>query len=869
MSQRSGTSIARRVRNSRYVHFEVVEAEVRRALENPLSHPFVLLHGDGGLGKTMVARSIAVYYSEKARAWYEGTGSEQPLVFEQVVFIECGPEADPGACLFLALRELGVEGQACHEEEYKSYGRGGDALIRAQLAGLLKEHSILIILDDVSDARILQTFLDLFGARVKGLVTTQDEGLWLDSSMIEMAINREVAAKVLASHGGFPGQVIPSVLKELADRLIEETEALPLAAAALANAISRKRASDIEGWINAERDIVKLIRYVEETTPDMNKVYPRTFWMCMKVCVGSLSEEAQKLLLLIALCEGPSVPEDVLRIICETSKLLGEAAFNKLRSDLEEKALISIETQALPWAEACSEFTQKKWSLHRLQKQFLRCELSEDVTFLLELLFGETGSPHSNSYQDSNLRSVLCALYFDKSLCKKAGISSENFTARARLAIEPLTWLIQNHLDAVSYFTAKKALIDYVFREQIDDNDVARLLQSPHSAAAISWTLENMFWITDKSMICDGVEGMITSLVHLLGGGSDSNSREKALRVLTNVAGKATASQRISLAKFPNLLKGLISILIRYQGEAENTSLHKQQYLATRVLNFLASEEENKSIIVEFPSALDALVRCILKDDRVACRELQEYASVTLAILAGANSSQTKRRIIEFPGVLDGLVKHLNRDESSCAQQSAAAALAYLSISAGERNNRRILLYPNALSGLVNLLFKDEKPVYQMWAAWALTNLSVEEKNRKEIMNFPGVLARFVALLFRDDTPDVQKWCTNALAMLALDEECNRKIAEFPNALSGLVNLLNKEKNLQVRTWAALALSNLSCDVQTMKQISKFPNAVRQILEVAVGAFHSATVVIYPSLPHLKQVSYTCVIPKILKEICS
>ncbi|KAG6544592.1 hypothetical protein Mapa_014014 [Marchantia paleacea] len=591
--------------------------------------------------------------------------------------------------------------------------------------------------------------------------------------------------------------------------------------------------------MDAERDVLKLLHYVEETAPNLNKKYPRTFWASMKVCVGSMPEEAQKLLLLAAMCEGPSVPEEVLRIMCESTKLLRGAAFNKLRNDLEQKSLVVIDTQVLPWADAISQLTQRRWSLHRLQKQFLRHEMSQEAEAFADMFLGESGDDADMlDTEDAKLFKVLCALYFEKSLAKRAaakwGISFRNFSERRRLAIEPLEWLIQNHSDQSSYHLARKVLLEYVCNEQAEDNDIARLLRLPRSAAATCWALETMWWITEKSMVSDGEKSIISALVHLLGEGIDRNSREKALRVLVNLAAKATASQRIRLATYPGLMDGIVNVLNRFQTEAEVVNLYKQQELATRIFNFLASEEENKARIVDFPFALDVLVRCILKDDAVASPELQEDASVTLAIVARANATQTKRKIIEFPGVLGGLVKLLNKDEAPHAQQCAASALAYLSVNVGEHNNRRVAQYPYALSGLVNLLFKDQSPVSQMWAAWALTNLSVEEKNRREIVEFPYALPRFVRLLGKDESPDVQKWCASALAMLALDEQCNRKIADFPDALAGLVNLLYKEKALQVQTWAAWALSNLSADPQTMAQISKFPDAVRRIKELTL-----------------------------------
>lgn len=379
-----------------------------------------------------------------------------------------------------------------------------------------------------------------------------------------------------------------------------------------------------------------------------------------------------------------------------------------------------------------------------------------------------------------------------------------------------------------------QVLLEYICNEQAEDKDVARLLRMPRSAAATCWALETMWWITEQATVGAEEQSVLAALVHLLGEGVDRNSREKALRVLVNVAAKASASQRIRLAAHPGVLEGLVGVLNRFQTEAEIVNLYTQQALATRVFNFLASEEDNKARIVDFPFALDALVRCILKDDAVASPELQAHAAVTVAIVARANATQTKRKTVEFPGVLGGLVKLLNKDEAPHAQQCAASALAYLSVNVGEHNNRRIAQYPYALSGLVNLLFKDQSPGAQMWAAWALTNLSVEEKNRRDIVDFPYALPRFVRLLGKDESPDVQKWCASALAMLALDEQCNRKIAEFPDALAALVNLLYKDKALQVQTWAAWALSNLSADPQTMAQISKFPDAVRRIKELTL-----------------------------------
>lgn len=200
-------------KDSRHVHYEVLESGVCQALEDPSKPAVILLHGDGGQGKTVAARNIAAYYREKAKAPAPAASGEESFSFEHVAFVECGPEADSAAKHFEVLRDMGIEGEVSPGEEQGTYGRGGDVSIRHQLAGLLKDKAVLIILDDVCDTDILQSFVDLFGTGVKCLVTTQDESLWLDSYMIEMTVGPDDARRILASHVGLPGQVIPFHLK--------------------------------------------------------------------------------------------------------------------------------------------------------------------------------------------------------------------------------------------------------------------------------------------------------------------------------------------------------------------------------------------------------------------------------------------------------------------------------------------------------------------------------------------------------------------------------------------------------------------------------------------------------------------------------
>ncbi|KAG6558008.1 hypothetical protein Mapa_000187 [Marchantia paleacea] len=875
-----------------YVHLEVTESAVYKALEDSTKHNVVLLHGGTGRGKSTLARHTAFHYKEEHRigsARAPNSHNRRIWTFDHVFYLECGPKADFMAKQLELLQLLGFQELTTQGEDVIATANTavGNVSIRRQLAALLWEQVVLIILDDVWETEFIQNFVELFGRKVKCLVTSQNARLWSKALPIEIEVGMPDAKRILASHAGFPNNVIPVNLQAIVDRIVAETEGHPLALASLATAISKKRCTDVHEWKEAEKSLLTLL-HAEDTAPILNQKYPRSFWSSMKLSIQSISAEAQQLLILASICAGPSIPEEAMSILCRHKNMHGVATcFSKLRNDLEDRSLLAIKSQPLIWDDVGSEATQRTWSLHRLQKQFIREEMREDIEMLVASFLNEELKAETDNnvvVPEDIVVTLLCALYFDSPLAKRAarklGVNFGHFTELRRHAIEPIIWLLANSSNEdwseTSALVARKVLFEYVCDDQVKDSDITHLLVLPFSTRATCWALRTMTKISEKPLVPEGGQGMMKALVGLLGEGVDSTIREKALRVVVYHA--VHEEHRTFMVQFPGLLESLVNLVTKSSERnvsstaktpAENSkNIQEEQKLAAWALAILSLDDPNKRKIADFPNALAGLVELLLKRESP---ETQWRAAGALANLS--EDHHNMRKIATMPHAIEGLVELLWKHDMPQLQEDAARALANLSyddenmtvladfpyavsgfvelicssgnpevqkeaarafanLSCDDRNKGYLAEFPFALEGLVRLLTGQDCPEVQSHVARALANLCLVDENREQIFKFPNALAGVVKLLYKQNAPDVQSQAARALANLSLEDENKRKMVEFPGALAGLVQLLLLNHSPTVRQQAAWALANLADDDFNRRKIGDFPNAIARLAQL-------------------------------------
>lgn len=242
----------------------------------------------------------------------------------------------------------------------------------------------------------------------------------------------------------------------MADDLIAETDRNPLALASLASVIDPRRSQELGEWEDAFRNIFQALQS-EVPAAIFNGKYPRSLWATMGLAISSLRDDARKLLLLTHTCRVSSVPEEVIRILCTSTKLLGDSAapFSILRRELESRQLIKISTRSFS-SNSCRK--QRTWRMHSLQKKYIDQEMRDArdsifgslavarTTVTTTVTSRGQGQLLDGQLESDAVPTALCALYLNEHLAGKAaasiGVPLEVFSKRKRAAIEPLTRLL-------------------------------------------------------------------------------------------------------------------------------------------------------------------------------------------------------------------------------------------------------------------------------------------------------------------------------------------------------------------------------------------------------------------------------------------
>lgn len=242
------------------------------------------------------------------------------------------------------------------------------------------------------------------------------------------------------------GSALYLCLQERAKKIIEKCQGHPLALATIATAIDSDRSDDLEEWDGVYDNFLHVLHSTEDTASILGKKHSKSFWTTMQLSIQSLGVNARKLLILVHMCAGPSVPEEVLRSLYTRAVVQADfEAFNKARRELASRDLIKIIHNVKSWL-----------TLGPLLNLFMEKEMKDGKESMFTVLVPgpsnteSIGKPDINAdfvrNNDAMIQTAICALYFDKPFSARAAsnmdIPSDRLNDLRRNAIEPITRLL-------------------------------------------------------------------------------------------------------------------------------------------------------------------------------------------------------------------------------------------------------------------------------------------------------------------------------------------------------------------------------------------------------------------------------------------
>lgn len=193
----------------KYVPLQQPLDAVKGALESVKGPPVVTLYGQPGSGKTAMAKYLAIYYDKLRREQEvlslnsrgkQGSEGESHFFSNGVFFLACGPGATSKALHEELWQNLGFRAMFDVDTQQDTAFVYSEAMLHKQLVGRLVDRSMLIILDDVWDTKVLERLL-LPGKGLKYLVTSQYKRVWEDAVQINIAKpSLKDARKILVNH---------------------------------------------------------------------------------------------------------------------------------------------------------------------------------------------------------------------------------------------------------------------------------------------------------------------------------------------------------------------------------------------------------------------------------------------------------------------------------------------------------------------------------------------------------------------------------------------------------------------------------------------------------------------------------------------
>ncbi|KAL3687383.1 hypothetical protein R1sor_013692 [Riccia sorocarpa] len=260
-----------------------IEGTIQKVKEYLLTEKVVLVCGEAGIGKTSLAKYLALEYEDD----FKKQKGDEAVFRHGCCFVECGPGVEVVKVQRALLYRLLGKNRA------RKYDRQDDPRILKQvLEDHLQELDVLIILDNLWDDYLLECLV-VDGKMVKYLVTGQQcHRQRVDSCEVKICrmddIGEDYGKKIFARRMRFQDGLIPENLQCIVIKILEETGCNPLALDTLSLTVREKRRTETREWL----EILKHIHlYLERSGhSDTSTTYPRGFFASMMFAVERLTD---------------------------------------------------------------------------------------------------------------------------------------------------------------------------------------------------------------------------------------------------------------------------------------------------------------------------------------------------------------------------------------------------------------------------------------------------------------------------------------------------------------------------------------------------------------------------------------------------
>ncbi|CAM6091704.1 unnamed protein product [Calypogeia fissa] len=831
--------------DSNYVPIVGSIQKVQSALENREGPRVVTVHGGPGIGKSSLVKYVALHYQEQKQQARNTllSSSSKPIAHfpDGVHYLFCGQKAqDKVKQLQLELlRSLGfgarcaalqsdgpTAADAVQEGEYLALPS-----LKMKLSSCLAKQNLLIVVDDVWEEKALQELL-VPAEGVKYLVTSQIREIWGSAQKIHLeGPEQNEARQIMANYtDGLPVKgEFPENLQRITDDIITAVEYHPLSLANIGISVNRIWATDPSQWrlikdhINVHLDENDFRTPLAYDTP-----YNLAISASMMLMVESLPSESQRLLCLLALFEGGSFPEYLVKFFFKfvepndfALKLTSQQKF------LEDRSLI----------ESRIERDRRVLETHGLRMYYIRKRKTVDMRSIackmLSMPMDQDATKRiRRGDADETLVAVLSAMHFDQFFKDAVASNLENHikilnggviprSLNMSLDTRDIVELTRHREHETRAFVellnadygepdwkhrareyAKKIIIKFICQGKLDDHSMAQLLQLSQTASA---ACEGLLRLVNY---CHGRDYRDHNVTFSSAHGKTMNA---LLDLFHNDA--ATTEQRAAVIS-------VLHDVLSYEGEStictkcaklvdvDSDSSVQKVILQTVTLDFYYYRTIEVILkMAEVPSLLKDLIMSLFSA-RGHNLNSNIDSFIGQSMLSFSNYRRSALQISEIPGVLQLLVNCFISD--AVQQEYAGKILSRLSLF----KEIRLKLGANEpiWKGLVDILAKMEGQWQrEAWSRWeleerahsALTilcNLALEEDLRETRPSLSCIHDRLLFLqlvqMSRHTTLRLN-WCeeyssTRALAVLYSDRSKPRP-ADFLSLQDWCIKLPSDE----------------------------------------------------------------------------